>query len=57
MGRIRLSLAALILSVLTACQSTAPTAPSDAQESDAVYNTPAESDTTGRGGTGIGSGN
>jgi hypothetical protein len=56
MGRIRLSLAALILSVLAACQSTAPTAPSDAQGSDAVYNTPADSDTTSRGGTLIGTG-
>jgi hypothetical protein len=56
MGRIRFPLAALVLIVLAACQSTAPTAPSDAQGSDAVYNTPADSDTTSRGGTLIGTG-
>lgn len=61
MARIRLPLAGLALSLLAACQSTAPTAPVDPQTPTTRAQFDGDSATTpggtDRGGGGIGSGN
>lgn len=59
MSRIRLALAALALSLLAACQFTAPTAPVDprAPNAPAAFNGDSAVAGTGRGGSAIGSGN
>jgi hypothetical protein len=58
MYRIRLPLVALILSMMAACESTAPTAPVDRQQPTASTVVGGDSITaTQRGGTMIGSGN